>query len=261
MFIPLMMESVAVAQATPRQGKIELATGNAVSAMLADVSRQPIGREMTVSDLLSRTGSTDAMRATLEEADQIGGPRWIDEQTCQVRLEIPAAKVAHRLVKICDQAGDKSPVKPAELRTAIRGWERRSFSAIGTSAAPAGNEPAAIPTTQRAVVAMPAVPPDWTSQFLRAEGSHGPMISKLRAARAAEQKALVDLRKQVDALQLTPTATVGDAARDPAVNQAIGRAIQRAKLTQLHYLADGGATVQVTVDLADVWRELTSVQP
>jgi len=247
-----------VRPADVRQAKIEAATNNAVNALMADVQRQPITNNIAVRDFVSRTQSEDALMATLREADQIGGPRWIDESTCQIRLEIGGQKVANTLEKISDGAGDKSPVKPAALKRALNTWDRRSFSAVGTSenqAPPDAN--LAAPATRPAQIALPAIAPKWASEFMRADGQNGPAFSKLRSARAAEQKAIAALRAQVDQLPVTKDVTVGTlSANDADMKQAIDRAVQRAKLTKLDYLADGSAAVQVTADLADVWREI-----
>lgn len=247
-----------VKSADTKSARIQAATNNAVNALMADVSRQPISGNLAVRDLLRQTQGTDAMRATLQEADQIGGPRWIDESTCQVRLEIDGQKVANTLVKISDGAGDRSPIQSAALRNALGGWDRRAFSAVGTSSNQ--GEPVsglAAPSTQPLQIAVPAVAPKWASEFLRAEGQNGPMFSKLRSARAAEEKALAALREQVDQLPISKDVTVGTlTANDSGLKQAIDRTVRRAKLTRLDYQADGSAAVQVTADLADVWRDI-----
>ena len=248
------------APAEARQAKIQAATNNAVNAMMADVTRQPISKELVVRDLINQANGRDALMATLQESDQIGGPRWIDENTCQVRLEIGGQKVANTLIKISDGAGDRSPVKPAALKKSLSTWDRRSFSAIGSSENQAQPDTGLDnPTTQPAQIALPQVAPKWSTEFMRVEAQNGPALSKLRAARAAEQKALAALRSQVDELAVAKDVTVGKlSASDPAMKQAIDRAVQRAKLTKLDYLADGSASVQVTADLADVWREITA---
>jgi hypothetical protein len=263
MFVLIALPSVGLAQVDARTAKIETATAHAVSAMMADISRQPLTADVAVGDLLAKTDSTDAMRLTLQEADQIGGPRWIDEQTCQVRLEIAGSKVADRLKKISESAGDRSPIKAPALNAALKGWDRRTFSAIGNSTEQVSPAVEALPATQpaAAVIDLPVAPPKWASQSLRADGKSGPTSTKLRAARLAEIDALANLRHQIDDLPATPTATLGQAAKtSPDVNQAIARAVQRARLTKVDYLADGGASVQVNLNLADLWRDLDAAR-
>jgi hypothetical protein len=253
---------MACAQASPteaRQQKIDAASANAVKVMMADLSRQPITANVNVRQFLDRTNGQDSMVNTLREADQIGGPRWIDENTCQVRLEIAGSKVAGTLVKLSDEAKEKSPIKPAIMKIATHLWDQRTFSAVGSSAAGDQVQTAVISTSQPTHVDLPAAPPKWSNDFLRATGTHGTATTKLRAARAAEQSAIGDLREQIDALAISDKLTVGSATKnDPTLNAAVERAVRRAKLTKLDYLADGGANVQVTVDLADVWREMVA---
>ncbi len=245
-----------------KAAKIQAATNNAVNVLMADVSRQPLTGNIAVRDLLRRAQGEEAMRATLQEADQIGGPRWIDESTCQIRLEIGGQKVAKTLVKIADGAGEHSPIQPAALKNVLGDWDRRAFSAVGTSEnAFRLDTVMARPATQPVQITLPAVAPKWASEFMRAEGENGPMFSKLRSARSAEQKALATLRAQVDELPIGKDLTVGAfSANDAALKLAIDRAVQRAKLTKLDYLADGSASVQVTADLADVWREIDAAR-
>ncbi len=259
-FIFLLMPALLLAEGDPRQAKIDAANTTAVTALLADISRQPITQSLSVREFLTGTKGTEALVATLKQADQIGGPRWIDEQTCQVRLEISGQKVADSLLNISNAAGDKSPLKEKALQAALKEWDRRTFTATGTS--PGDVNFLVAPATQPAHIALPKAPPRWVGQFMSANGKNGPDRTKLRAARAAETKALSKLREQIDDLALTDKATVGQAAEaDPALSQAIDRAVRHAKLTKLDYQADGGAAVQATLDLADVWREIDVFRP
>jgi|GEM_PF-3391930 len=266
MFVLMTLPGVVLAQADTRQAKIDAATTHAVTAMMADISRQPLTADVAVSDLLNSTDSTESLRATLQEADQIGGPRWIDEQTCQVRLEIAGKTVADRLKKISESAGDRSPLRGGSLKAALKGWDLRTFSAIGSSSDQVNVtvEPLASttqPTQALPQIDLPRVAPRWASQSMRADGKSGPTSTKLRAARLAEIDALGNLRHQIDALSLTPKATLGDASKGSAeVNNAIARAVQRARLTKVDYQADGGATVQVNLNLADLWRDLDAAR-
>ena len=130
----LVLPISALAGDDARQAKVDAATQNALSGMMADVARQPITPKLAVRDLLNSTNGADALMDTLKQADQIGGPRWIDEQTCQVQLEIAGQKVADRLVKISTAAGERSPVKAQTVRSAVRNWGRRTFTAVGSSA-------------------------------------------------------------------------------------------------------------------------------
>jgi hypothetical protein len=212
-----------------------------------------------------RTDSYDAFMATLRSADQIGGPRWIDENTVQVRLAITGPVLAASLITIANDAKDRSPVKPEELSPLLGAWAGRTFSAVGVSSAPPQPKRAlgvvaqgAAKTTQP--VFLPFNPPRWASQSLQADGRATTANTRLRAARAAEVDALANLRKQIDALEIGDT-TLGDASKnDRRLNTAIDRAIQRARLTKVDYLANGGANVRANLDLNDLWREIDATR-
>src|SRR5438046_8752958 len=77
-----------------QRDQIAAATGRALEALRAQVSAEPIGPGLTVQDLLDKTHGTKKLMQTLRRAQQIGGPRWLDAQTWQVRLEIGGPSVA-----------------------------------------------------------------------------------------------------------------------------------------------------------------------
>ena len=68
--------------------QIAAATGRALESLRAQITAETIGNGLTVQDLLDKTRTTKKFMQTLRRAQQIGGPRWLDPQTCQVRLEI-----------------------------------------------------------------------------------------------------------------------------------------------------------------------------
>jgi len=83
-----------------RHDQIAAATARAVDLLRAQIAQEPIGRNLTVQDLLDRTNSSDTLTKTLQRSQMIGGPRWIDPQTCQVRLDISGPRVQQALVSI-----------------------------------------------------------------------------------------------------------------------------------------------------------------
>src|SRR5687768_5296009 len=87
--------SIAHAQLPdPRRDQVAAATARAVDRLRAQISTEQLGRGVTVGDVLRSTGGTDNFVKTLQRAQMIGGPRWLDDQTCQVRLEITGPRVA-----------------------------------------------------------------------------------------------------------------------------------------------------------------------
>src|SRR5436309_9677177 len=97
MLVALLASSVvARAQDASRDARdqIAAATGRALEALRGQVSAESLGPNLTVQDLLDKTNGSKKLMQTLRRAQQIGGPRWLDAQTCQVRLEIGGPMVA-----------------------------------------------------------------------------------------------------------------------------------------------------------------------
>lgn len=254
-----------VDKAALREKLVADAVEDAVDSLMSDVGRQPIFGRVTVRDLLVRTDSFDTFLATLRDADQIGGPRWLDENTVQVRLAVTGPILATSLITIANDAKDRSPVKPDELSPLLAAWAGKTFSAVGVSTAPTKPKQsigvvAQGPGATTQPVFLPFNPPKWANQSLQADGKAGSANTRLRAARAAEVDALANLRKQVDELEVAGT-TVGEIAKnDRRLNMVIDRAIQRARLTKVDYLANGGANVRANLDLNDLWREIDAAR-
>ena len=82
------------------------------SDCVLQIAAEPVGRGITVGDMLDATDGNDFLVKTLQRAQMIGGPRWLDDQTCQVRLEISGTRVAAALVQIANVNASKSPIAP-----------------------------------------------------------------------------------------------------------------------------------------------------
>jgi len=120
-----------------REAMRDAAIRNAVASLREQVEQEPVGRNLTVGDLLKRTGGETELTKTLDRAELIGGPRWVDDQTLQVHLEISGTRVLRAIEQIVASRPGKSPVPADVLEVNLRDWTRRSFSATGTSTGPA----------------------------------------------------------------------------------------------------------------------------
>jgi len=126
--------AVAWAQSTPAQReKVAAANEAAAGALCASIGRITLAKDVTVDQFLARTGGTEQFMNTLREAELLGGPRWLDDQTCQVRVEITGRRVAYALLQIAASNPKKSPVPAEALAVRLGEWERRTFSATGSS--------------------------------------------------------------------------------------------------------------------------------
>src|SRR5687767_9325406 len=68
----------------PRREQVAAANGHALAELRNAIYAESIGDGYTVRDLLKRTNSGKRFDDTIARAHQIGGPRWLDDQTCQV---------------------------------------------------------------------------------------------------------------------------------------------------------------------------------
>ena len=92
--------------------------------------------DITVQMLIDRTGGIDALNKALAGARQVGGPRWLDPQTAQVRLELKGTSIADALEKLAREHPGAISIGPDVVHERVGRWKRRSFSAIGTGTSP-----------------------------------------------------------------------------------------------------------------------------
>jgi hypothetical protein len=113
---------------------------------------------------------------------------------------------------------------------------------------------------KHAALDVPGAAPEWVERQLEAEGKGTAKGSQLKAARAAEADAVNKLRAKLDPLPLTNGLTISQAvAQDNTIENALDRALVRARRTNVDYDGLDSATVKVQLDLRDVWRELEAV--
>jgi hypothetical protein len=116
---PRTLQDAAIADATKNLGD--------------EIRAAHISRDLTVNDFITRTGADQQLLQLLHRAERIGGPRQIDDQTFQIRMELRGDRVAAALVEIARQAEDRSPIAPDALAQALSDWKNRTFSVTGSS--------------------------------------------------------------------------------------------------------------------------------
>jgi hypothetical protein len=378
-----------------RSAQVAAATAGALLRLQDDIGDERLSPRLTVKQFLEQTGRTPQLLELLRRADQIGGPRWLDDQTCQVKLSVSGQRVEKLLENIAADLGPKSPIPAAAIRIKLRDWNGRSFLATGASISasklevlrptdslawqpiddasrrravtdaaqdaarriiesvrtlpigpnqsggdlladkaiadqfnqwlatrpvtnvrfyddlsveltlgvtgddvfdklhtmpgpspnvkvlnmaerlsearrafeaqfesPVGrgrvNVSSSAPSPPRMSLDIPSQPPDWVKNPIRSEARSSSKGSKLKTARAAEGKAMENLRAEVDSLTLDGKLTLAEAAkRSPAIAQAIGSAMSRARIAKVDYLSGGDANVKVELDPRDLWDELS----
>jgi hypothetical protein len=122
----------AAAQVSNR-AQVTAATADALTALERDVLAAAVTPDMTVAQFVEKTHSHQEFARTLRGAEQIGGPRWLDDKTCQVRLELPGADVADALVAIAAAHPREAGIPADVLRDRVDRLREMTFAATGVS--------------------------------------------------------------------------------------------------------------------------------
>jgi hypothetical protein len=386
----LFVGSATRAAQDPREAQINAATLDAADRLKLDIDSTYLSPGLNVGEFLNRTNSCEQFRDMLRHSDQIGGPRWMDNETCQVKLAVSADRVRQTLAKIADDNSKTSPLPSDAIVAKLHVWGDQTFTATGASISAKrvdqlrppdlagpwrtvsdearratiqaarqnaidgvidsiksigisngktvadvladkqisdgfGAWLAARPVTRLefrndltvamtlaaeprevfdalsdfasksdawpkdhlelakartefrrqmgtavgsahvggdttrppgAAVQIPNQPPAWISQALNSEATQKLQGTRLKTARAAENVAMDELRKQIDSLALGST-TLGEAAKQNAgIERAIGQAMGRARTYKIDYLPDGSVNVKASLDARDLWDKL-----
>jgi hypothetical protein len=213
-----------------RQSQIDAATANAVDALQREIGNQPLASGQTVKEFLAQTNSESALRQLLARAGPVGGPRWLDAQTCQVRLQIDGSQIADLLISIAQAHPKATPIDAQPLRD----LRQRSFEATSTSTAansintlaPAAGEPA-----------WRDVSPDQRRQALI----------------QARQNAIEHVVDTLNPIELSQGRTIGqEIASNPVLRQRLQAYLQTAPITRVDFQDN----LQVRVQLRPSWQEL-----
>jgi hypothetical protein len=257
-----------------REQTIAAAKADAARRSLASVRGITIGRDVTVGDLLNVRSVDDGMHEWFlsrksARVELNGG----GEATVELSAAPDEAAEALRGLAL-KQKDVAVPGDAAAWERVRREFERQMATPIGRAIAPlgGGRAAAALPAARgdkgddlgnarigrKPGVVIPDRAPSWVGRRLSQTGRGTPeRSSKLRAARAAEAAAEEKLRREIEQLPLTEKQTVGEAAKaDPRVERAVGRALNRSRISRANYHDDGAADVDVDLDLDVLWQEL-----
>lgn len=117
----------------PRRAQVAAATADAIGSLREDVLSAPVTPDISVEEFVWKTDSADKLAKALRRAEQIGGTRWLDDQTCQVRLELPGSEVAEALIEIAAADEGAAGLTADVLRTRVAGLREMTFAATGMS--------------------------------------------------------------------------------------------------------------------------------
>ena len=198
--------------------QVAAATAEAIRDLREQIERTSITPEVTVGDFLRKSGATDQLVRAIERAEIIGGPRWVDADTCQVQLEISGARVAHLLEQAAASHPRDLPIGPSRLARETENWRNRTFGGVGTGTA-----------FVRVAKVRGSAAPGWGAV---AEADRQKALANARA------EAIARVLDSVKPIHLTGSKTVADALAIPAVRTAIHDWLDNRPVTRVDYRRD-----------------------
>jgi hypothetical protein len=220
-----------------RAARVAAATSSAAESLRDELAEARISPTLTVAQFLEATGGQAHFDRLLSQAQQIGGPRWVDDQTCQVRLELDGQAVSSALVQIALDTPQKSPLPAQVLAGRLTDWKNRSFSVTGMST-----------TFERATLARPPAGRRAWSDVSDEARANAIALAKLDAAS--------QLLQGVREVQLGPGLTVGDALRNKEVRSRMAEWLASRPITRVDYQPDLQVEVRVAASAAEAFDAL-----
>lgn len=237
--------AVAPAAPTTRDTTAEQAMRDARQRLKRDIMATEVEGGRTVGALLKEKGMEGELDRQLNEVEPVGGARWLDERSCQVRMELPGERVAEIIAKA-------SVGRPGERQVATQTVSKMTFVSVGRGGPP---DTAVRAEADRRLV--PRQAPEWVNRSMSAEAWARASTSPLMAAQAAEAEARKALAQQVGALPLAYSLSLQQAGeKDPKIAEAVARALESARVKRTDYGADGSARVRVELNMGGLWDEL-----
>jgi len=229
-----------LAQEPPRQNpQVTAALADAFDKLDRRVLAATISPAATVQDLVDRAGGRDELLKTLRSAQQVGGPRWLDDQTVQIRIEIDGGRVARTLLDIARKNPTRSPIEPKSLEKDLSSWSERSFAATGLSSS----------SGEIAQLQAPAADRAWAGVSDQARRD---------ALSAARDHAVERVLDSLGAISLAPDTTLDQALNVPEVNQAIRGWLASRPVKAVEFQDDLTVRITLATPPDELWQALKS---
>jgi hypothetical protein len=129
-----LLTSASITHGDERRDLVLAARHAALDELVYSVMTMPLNGRVTIGDVAEQSRAD--IDALLAGAEQIGGPRWLEAQAAQVRMEIAGNLVRDWLIASVRESR-RSPIPQAQLTGLMADWESRRFAAEGTAASPA----------------------------------------------------------------------------------------------------------------------------
>lgn len=223
----------AIVRADDRvQSQITAAASNAVDKLAADVLDEQIAVDLTVADFIHDTNSIDKLMDLLRQSQQIGGPRWLDDQTCQVKLAIEAPRVLELLRQTAELNGHTTPIPAQALVKRLKDWKDRTFVATGTA------------ISLKAAQELP--PPTMTAW------DQIPAEARRHAVLAAANNAAVKAMDNLKSVEYQPGQPLSSALSNDAVQQKLKAYLADRPVTAVHFANDGSVETTLALNQNDL---------
>lgn len=203
--------------------------------MIAEVSPG-----LTVRGALQRVKQSDRVGELVASAVQLGGARWVDEQTCQIKLHLDAPVMGQRLKAIAIESHD-APLVGLIDQAMAGSWKDVSFEATGTSVPP-----------DRVMALMPmALPRVWESVS---------PDERKKCVSAGHQKAVDEIIQKLIDMRYDNRTNVGTHLNKDSRAKLQGWANQL-PITRAVYRDDKQVEIQVYVDQTSLRDKLKALMP
>lgn len=211
---------------------LRAASRRAVESLYDHISAESITSTVTVGSFIKDLDVKHEFMKTLYRADQIGGPRWLDQSTVQVQLEIPTERVVYALKQLKAAYPKQSPVTIDQIEHAAQDWPR-VFSATGTSAA-----------AKALVEIRPAASGPWAQI---------PDAARQKALSAANTDATRRVMDSVSPVVLEDHTTLADGFANPKVGDQVRQWLSQRPVTRVDFRDNLQVEVALAVDEQDLF--------
>jgi len=233
----LFLASAARAQQSAQTAQVDAARSDALEALRREILSAQILPDATAQTLVDRAGGEGVLSTVLSKAQQLGGPRWIDDQTCQVTLAISGDDVAKTLEQLTDSKPKALSAPPQVVKEKLKRWRRRTFEAVGTSIG------------WSAVDRLRPDPTQANWQMVSGE-------DRKKAIIAAKQSAVQAVLDSLKPLVLEGTHTVGEALAVPQVDDELRKWLAGRPITAVQFRDNLEIRLALSVAPQELWPQL-----
>lgn len=237
LIVLLCLAPLALAQDAAQIAQVDAARSDALEALRREILAAQILPDATVQTLVDRAGGQGLISKALTTAQQLGGPRWIDDQTCQVTLSINGDEIAKALVQMSESKPRALSVTPPVLRDKLKRWRHRTFESVGTSIGWS---------------AVDRLRPDPT----QASWQNVSDDDRRRAIVAAKQGAVAAVLESLKPIPLEGTHTIAEALALPPVDQELRKWLSSRPITAVQFRDNREVRLALSVAPQEMWPVL-----